>query len=136
MIGTRRSKIIEIAFVVLGLILALWTFLLWPSVIANKSDAQWAVMCIVLGGIMVLFGVAGLLRRGVPRGDERSRKHGAYATSWSWFSALAVASLLFLLERWGTISISADQALEAMLVTLLGTIIIFDAYYQKRGGVE
>ena len=132
---TWRNKALDIAFVVIGLFLALWSILLLPSS-SKTTSSQWAVMCMVIGGVMVLFGAAGLLRRGKPRGDERTRKLSAYAASWSWFSTLTVASILFLLERWGIITVSADLVLQAMLLTLLGTIILFSAYYRNRGDTE
>ncbi|HEY3272298.1 MAG TPA: hypothetical protein VGJ92_00975 [Methanocella sp.] len=132
MIG--KNKRLEIIFVAIGAILALWSLVLWPSTTENVRP--WAATCIIIGGIMMLFGVAGLGWRDEPRGDERTRKLGAYAASWSWFSALSVASLLYLLEHWNMITLSADQALVAMLVTLLGTMVVFNAYYRKRGDTE
>jgi hypothetical protein len=131
---TWKRKILEIAFVAFGLIIVLWSLLAWPPV--GSGNSQWAVMFIVVGAVMVLFGIARLLRGPGTRGDERTRKLGAYAATWSWFSTLTVASILFLMERWGTITVSADQVLEAMLLTLLGTIILFNAYYRKRGDAE
>jgi len=130
----RKNKTLDIVFVALGLIIALWSLVLWPS--ADVNAQPWAATCIIIGGIMMLFGAARLLRGNEPRGDERTRKLGAYAASWSWFSALSVASLLYLLEHWGMITLSADQALVAMLVTLLGTMVVFNAYYRKRGDAE
>jgi hypothetical protein len=130
----RKNKTLDIVFVALGLIIALWSLVLWPSTAENVRPL--AATCIIIGGIMMLFGAARLLRGNEPRGDERTRKLGAYAASWSWFSALSVASLLYLLEHWGMITLSADQALVAMLVTLLGTMVVFNAYYRKRGDAE
>jgi hypothetical protein len=131
---TWKKRTLAIVFVVFGAIIALWSLVLWPSTAENVRP--WAATCIIIGGILVLFGAARLLQRGEPRGDERTRKLGAFAASWSWFSALSVASLLYLLEHWGMISLSADQALVAMLVTLLGTMVVFNAYYEKRGDAE
>lgn len=129
-----RKKTLDIVFVAIGAIIALWTLVLWPS--ADEGALPWAATCIIIGGIMMLFGVVRLLRRDEPRGDERTRKLSAYASAWSWFSAVAVTSLLYLLEYRDMITLSADQALGATLVTLLGTMVVFNAYYRKRGDVE
>jgi hypothetical protein len=134
MTGIRRNKTLEIVIVASGAIIALSSLVLWPSTAENVLP--WAATSIIIGGIMILFGVVRLLQREEPRGDERTRKLGAYAASWSWFSALSVASLLYLLEHQKMIALSADQALVAMLVTLLGTMVVFNAYYRKRGDAE
>lgn len=117
-----------------GLIIALASLALWQ--LSGTIDAQWAIAGFVIGGIMVLFGLAGIVRKDVPRIDERTKRLSAYAASWSWFCALTVASFLYLLVRQGIIVLSADQALLAMLVTLLATSVVFNAYYRTRGDVE
>jgi len=130
----RRSKIIEIAFLALGTVIALASLALWQ--ITGTIDTQWAATGIIIGGIMAVSGIAGMLRKDVPRGDERTRKLGGYATSWSWLSGVTVTSLLYLLDNWGIIHMSASGALAAVLVTLLVTAVAFNAYYRSRSDLE
>jgi hypothetical protein len=134
MIGRRRSKTLEIAFTALGMVIALTSLALWQ--LTGAFDAQWAVTGMIIGAVLALFGVISLLRKDVPRGDERTRKLGAYATSWSWLSGVAVTSLLYLLDNRGIIQVSASGALAAVLATLLVTAVAFNAYYRSRGDME
>ena len=64
----------EIAFIALGMVIALTSLALWQ--LTGTIDAQWATTGITIGAIMALFGVISLLRKDVPRGDERTRKLG------------------------------------------------------------
>lgn len=130
----RRSKIIEIVFMALGAVIALASLALWQ--ITGTIDTQWAATGIIIGGVMAVFGIAGLLRKDVPRGDERTRKLGGFATSWAWLSGVTVTSVLYLLNQWDIIEMSAPGALAAVLVSLLVTAVAFNAYYRSRGDMD
>ena len=128
----KRSRMASIIFLALGLAVAALGIAAWA--LAGEGSQQWAISGVVAGLIIALAGAAGALgkRRG---GDERTAKLSAYAASWSWFSAVVVTSALFLLNHYGIVKADSSQALGLILLTLLGTMVAFNAYFRMRGDV-
>ncbi|WP_048198227.1 hypothetical protein [Methanocella arvoryzae] len=133
MAENKKNRMASVLFLALGLAVAAMGIAAWA--LAGEGSQQWAISGVVAGLIMALAGAAGALgkRRG---GDERTAKLSAYAASWSWFSAVVVTSALFLLNYYGVVKADSNQALGLILLTLLGTMVAFNAYYRTRGDIE
>lgn len=132
MAENRRSKMVGIAFVALGLAVAALGITAW--VLVGEGSQQWAISGVIAGLIIALVGGAGALGKR-KAGDERTAKLTAYAASWSWFSAVVVTSALFLLNYYGILKTDTTQVLGLVLLTLLGTLVAFSAYFRTRGDV-
>lgn len=130
----QRERVINLAYITLGLAIMTAPFAIWW--LGVETGISGSVTGIVTGAIVSLIGIRGLLLKGQPRSDERTRKLGAYASSWSWFAGMCVVSCLFLGEYYGIFHISTVQALGLVLVSMLITIVLFNAYYRTRGDVE
>ncbi|WP_424358840.1 hypothetical protein [Methanocella sp. MCL-LM] len=132
MADNKKSIMISMAFLALGLAVAVLGIAAW--VLAGEGSQQWAISGVIAGLIMALAGAAGAFRKR-PVSDERTAKLSAYAASWSWFSGVVVTSALFLLNYYGVVKADTTQALGLVLLTLLATLVAFNAYFRTRGDV-
>jgi hypothetical protein len=130
----QRERTINLAYIALGLIIMLAPVVIWQ--LGIEIGVSGAITGIITGAIVSLMGIRGVLLKGQPKSDERTRKISGYASSWSWLVALCVVSCLFLGEYFGMFSVNASQALGLVLTSMLVTIVLFNAYYRARGDVE
>lgn len=133
MAENRKSRTVGIVFLALGLAVTALGITAW--VLVGEGSQQYAISGVIAGLIIALVGGAGALGKR-ETGDERTAKLSAYAASWSWFSAVVVTSALFLLNYYGIVKADTTQVLGLVLLTLLATLVAFNAYFRMRGDVE
>jgi hypothetical protein len=73
---------------------------------------------------------------GAYRGDERTRKIGALALSYSWFFTLMAIAVLFWLDYLGIMVMSVQHVLAVLLMLMVFTMIGFRWYLSARGDVR
>jgi len=86
---------------------------------------------IILVLVVILF-----MRKKFPehyKKDEMTRKVGAYSASWSWMITLLLVTFLFWFDYLDMMPLTAGQVITAVFVTMIATVLIFRAFFMKRG---
>ncbi|MBN1763103.1 MAG: hypothetical protein JW878_08540 [Methanomicrobia archaeon] len=72
----------------------------------------------------------------VPESDERTKKLGAYAATYSWLLTLVFITLLFWVDNLAVVKLTVMQALGTTLLVMLLTMSVFRWYLNRKGDVE
>ena len=105
---------------------------LWQGV--NTVSVS-AVISIIIAAIIV--GFVRLKRTAdVPESDERTKKLGAYAATYSWLLTLVLIALLFWVDYFNLFKLTVTQALGTTLFVMVLSMNVFRWYFGKRGDVE
>jgi putative flippase GtrA len=68
--------------------------------------------------------------------DERTRKISASAVTYSWFISLTFVGVLGFLNSFGLLEMTVAKVLSIIILVMIGTLILFYAYFVRKGGVE
>ncbi|MCZ7400564.1 MAG: hypothetical protein O8C62_13005 [Candidatus Methanoperedens sp.] len=68
--------------------------------------------------------------------DERTRKISASAATYSWFITLTFVGVLFNLDYFGLLGMTVEKALSIIILVMIGTLILFYAYFARKGDFE
>ncbi len=77
-----------------------------------------------------------MLRRKYPeryKKDEMTRKVGAISASWSWMITLFMVTFLFWFDYLELMPLSASQVITLTFATMIASVLIFRAYFMKKG---
>jgi uncharacterized BrkB/YihY/UPF0761 family membrane protein len=111
---------------------ALMLLILWSGV--NTVSVS-AVISMITTAIVI-----GFLRwkrmADVPESDERTKKLGAYAATYSWLLTLVFITLLFWVDNLAVVKLTVTQALGTTLLVMLLTMSVFRWYLNRKGDVE
>jgi O-antigen/teichoic acid export membrane protein len=111
---------------------ALMLAVLWRGV--NTVSVS-AVISMIIAAIVV-----GFLRwkrtAEVPEGDERTKKLGAYAATYSWLLTLVLIAVLFWVDYFTVVKMTVAQALGTTLFVMVLSMNMFRWYFYRRGDVE
>ena len=72
----------------------------------------------------------------VPESDERTKKLGAYAATYSWLLTLVLIAVLFWIDYFTVVTLTVAQALGTTLFVMVLSMNVFRWYFSKRGDVE
>ena len=92
---------------------------------------------LVAGVISLITGFSKYLGyRESPRTDERTRKIGAFAATYSWFTTFVLINILFLLNYFGRLTITVSQVLALLFFVMLVTMLGMNMYFKQKGYAE
>ncbi len=69
------------------------------------------------------------------RGDERTRKLGAWAASYSWFLTLVTLSVMFWLLHLGLIRLNPEDVTASMMLLMVFSLLFFRWMLSRKGDV-
>jgi UDP-N-acetylmuramyl pentapeptide phosphotransferase/UDP-N-acetylglucosamine-1-phosphate transferase len=111
---------------------ALMLAVLWRGV--NTVSVS-AVISMIIAAIVV-----GFLRwkrtAEVSEGDERTKKLGAYAATYSWLLTLVLIAVLFWVDYFTVVKMTVAQALGTTLFVMVLSMNMFRWYFYRLGDVE
>ncbi len=120
--GQKYRMIAGVLLVLLGLSLQLQGF---SSIISIP---------VMVAGMLFLVTAVRIYREGdSPRGDERTRKLGAFASAYSWFSVLMLACLLFWVDYLDLAELSVQHVLGLVIFFMIATLVLFRWYFVRKG---
>ena len=94
-------------------------------------------MVLVAGMVLLGTGVVRSMRYGEgPETDERTKKVSAFALSYSWLVTLVLVNVLFLMEEFSVLAMTAGQALGSIISVMIVVPILFQWYFRRKGDVE
>jgi len=70
------------------------------------------------------------------KGDERTRKIGAWAASYSWFLTLLALSVLYWLLHLKVISLSPEDVAASLMLFMAFSLILFRWVLSRKGDVS
>jgi len=107
------------------------------SIVLNAGQAGIGTMVLAAGIVFLLTGIFHHRKyRDDPESDERSKKIGAYGMSYAWLTGIFFMFGLFLLDYFGTLRLSVQNALLASILVLALSSAIFQAYLFRKGDVD
>ncbi len=68
--------------------------------------------------------------------DERTKKLGAYAATYSWLVTLVLIAVLFWVDYLAVVKLTVTQVLGMTLLVMVLSLNIFRWYFLRRGDVE
>ena len=68
--------------------------------------------------------------------DERLEKLSAYAVSWSWTVSLMIVTFVYWLNYLDYISLTADQIITIIFLTMVITIVLFRIYFMRKADIR
>lgn len=129
----QQTKTMWMLTWVAGILGALMLLILWSG--ANNTVRVSAVISMITTAIVI-----GFLRwkrmADVPESDERTKKLGAYAATYSWLLTLVFITLLFWVDNLAVVKLTVTQALGTTLLVMLLTMSVFRWYFSRKGDVE
>jgi hypothetical protein len=119
-------------FVKVAVLTALMLAVLWRGV--NTVSVS-AVISMIIAAIVI-----GFLRwkraAEVPESDERTKKLGAYAATYSWLFTLVLIAVLFWVDYFSIVTLTVTQALGTTLFVMVLSMNVFRWYFGKKGDVN
>lgn len=101
------------------------------------DNGLFSLTLINAGAVMVVIAFISHIRYGnkVVK-DERTKKIGALALSYSWFISFILINILYWIDYLKIFSFSADQVLGILMFTMIFTAGIIQMYYKRKGLVN
>ncbi|MBT3720531.1 hypothetical protein HN789_01315 [archaeon] len=115
-------------------------FLIFASVIlmifTNVDSRITSIMLNVGMVILVIIFVRKIRNKDMVQKDERTKKIGAWALSYSWLTTLMTISILFWIEEFHLVELSVKTVLGILLFVSVVSMILFLAYFKSKGDIE
>jgi hypothetical protein len=111
---------------------ALLLAVLWSG--ANTVSVS-AMMSMIIA-VLIVWVVRWKRTVDVPERDERTRKLGAYAATYSWLLTLVLIAVLFWVDYFTVVTLTVAQALGATLFVMVLSMNVFRWYFSGKGDVE
>jgi hypothetical protein len=129
----KREEAKMLWVVVQAVILAvLMLAVLWRGVNTRSVSTVISIITVVL----IIWFVRWRRTAELPEHDERTKKLGAYAATYSWLLTLVFIALLFWVDNLAVVKLTVMQALGVTLLVMLLSMSIFRWYFLRRGDVE
>ncbi len=126
---------------------------------ANKHRLIFGPMLLLVGVVLLIFWknapsiiISGLMAGGLAsiingiyshskygvqaESDEITRKISASAATYSWLITLTFVGVLFYLDYFGLLKMTVEKVLSIIILVMIGTLILFYAYFARKGEVE
>lgn len=71
-----------------------------------------------------------------PAKDERIRKIGTAAATYSWYGTLSFISFLLVFSYWGGREYNAAEAFGVTILTMVSTMVVANAILSRKGDIE
>ena len=96
-----------------------------------------------LGGALstagIIIAIRGYLLQKNPqklKKDERSRKIGAWAASYSWIITIIVLMVLFWINKLNLFPLSIDTVIGLIYLTMIVSLVVYKHYFNNKGDIE
>ncbi|MGB8216566.1 MAG: hypothetical protein WCE94_04615 [Candidatus Methanoperedens sp.] len=114
------------------LLVAVVVLIFWknaPSVIISALMSS--------GLALIIIGIYRHIRYGVQAvSDERTQKISALALTYSWFITLIFVGVLAYLNEFSSLGIPLKKVLSNIILMMIGTLILFYAYFARKGDIK
>jgi hypothetical protein len=106
------------------------------SIVLTTGEAGIGTMLLASGIVFLITGIVNHRKYGDdPESDERSKKIGAYGLSYAWLTGIFFMFGLFMLDYFGMLKLSAQNALTASILVLSFSAAIYHTYLFRKGDV-
>jgi uncharacterized membrane-anchored protein len=103
-----------------------------------KNAPSVIISGLMAGGLAgIIDGIYSHIRYGVQaESDERTRKISASATTYSWLITLTFVGVSAYLNEFGLLETTVKKVLSNIILVMIGTLILFYAYFARKGDIE
>jgi uncharacterized membrane protein len=106
------------------------------SIVLTPREAGIGTMLLAAGVVFLITGTVNHRKYGDdPESDERSKKIGAYGLSYAWLTGIFFMFGLFMVDYFGMLKLSAQNALTASILVLSLSAAIYHTYLFRKGDV-
>lgn len=117
----------------------LGALLMVSGVVVQVADAQPVVSTVMMvAGMVYILKAAKISRHGEEsmKGDERTRKIGAFASAYSWFLTLIAMTVLFWLDYLSVVALTIQHALGILIFFMVLSLLAFRWHLIRKGDVR
>jgi len=115
-----------------AMLAALLLLVLWSGV--NTVSVSAAISMLI--AVIVVGFVRWKRTADVPGSDERTKKLGTYAATYSWLLTLVLIAVLFWVDYFSIFKLTVTQTLGTTLFVMVLSMNVFRWYFGKKGDVE
>jgi hypothetical protein len=98
------------------------------------SDVTAAIM--LLGILLLVSAFFGYIGASAGMRDERARKIGTLAATWSWYVTLAFTGMVLVFSHWSGREFTTAQLLSTVVFIMTASMLAANTYLSLRGDVE
>jgi len=107
------------------------------SILLTAGEAIIGTILLCAGLAFVITGISRHRKYGDdPESDERSKKIGAYGTTYAWLTGLFFMTGLFWLDYLNVLRLGTQNALALSVIVLALSAVIYQTYLFRKGDVE
>jgi hypothetical protein len=107
------------------------------SIVFQEFDSSISISLINIGLIIFIVTVFRLFRKGeIPDRDERTKKLAAYGITYSWLLTLVLIAMLYWVEYFKLVELTAGDVLGILLFFMLVSSNVFRWYFMQKGDVD
>jgi hypothetical protein len=103
--------------------------------ITQKIDDITAAAAL-LGVLLMVSSVFEYIGVGRSAPDERARKIGTLAATWSWYITVSFTGMLLVFSYWNGREFTTAHLLSTIVFIMTSSMLIINAYFRLKGDVE
>ncbi len=103
--------------------------------ITQKIDDITAAAAL-LGVMLMVSSVFDYIGVGKSAPDERARKIGTLAATWSWYITVSFTGMLLVFSYWNGREFTTAHLLSIIVFIMTASMLIINAYFRLKGDVE
>ncbi len=129
----KMKKVYKIKSIIAAILIFIsFMMMMFTQVDTRITSTMLNVGMVILAAIFI----RKMRSKGQVEKDERTKKIGAWALSYSWLAIIFMISILFWIHEFNWAVLTVKQTLGILLFTAVITMLLFQAYFKHRGDVN
>lgn len=116
--------------------LALLAVLMLAVLLRGVNTRSVSIVISMITAVFVAWFVKWKRMGELPDRDERTKKLGAYAATYSWLVTLVLIAVLFWVDYLAVVKLTVTQVLGVTLLVMVLSLNFFRWYFLRKGDVE
>jgi arginine exporter protein ArgO len=91
---------------------------------------------VLLGVVLMLSSFFDFIGASPDARDERARKIGTLAATWSWYVTIAFTGMLLVFSYWNHREFETAHLLSTIVFIMIASMLVVNTYFNLKGDVE
>jgi NADH:ubiquinone oxidoreductase subunit 6 (subunit J) len=91
---------------------------------------------VLLGVVLMLSSFFDFIGASRDARDERARKIGTLAATWSWYITMSFTGMLLAFSHWNNREFTTDHLLSIIVFIMIASLLVVNTYFNLKGDVE
>ena len=119
----------------LGVQIALLAVLVFAVLWRGMNTGSVSIVISMITVVLVVWFLKWKRMSELPERDERTKKLGAYAATYSWLVTLMLIAVLFWVDYLAVVTLTVTQVLGVTLLVMVLSLNLFRWYFLRKGDV-